>query len=127
MKITDAEWHIMNALWKRHPATAREIAERLPPGINWAYTTVKTLLARLLEKKAVSERKRGNASVYEPILTQDKARRGALRALVDHAFSGAFGPLMLFLAAEEKLNEKERNALMEALGRHDRAEGREQP
>ena len=98
MKLTDAEWHIMNALWKDHPATAREIAERLPAGVNWAYTTVKTLLARLLQKDAVSERKRGNASVYEPILTQDKARRGALRSLVNHAFSGAFGPLMLFLS-----------------------------
>ena len=127
MKLTDAEWHVMNALWKRYPATAREIAESLPPGIDWAYTTVKTLLARLLEKKAVSERKRGNASVYEPILTQDKARRGALRALVDHAFSGAFGPLMLFLAGEEKLTDTERKALLETLRRHDRAEGKEQP
>lgn len=126
MKLTDAEWHIMNALWKDHPATAREIAERLPAGVNWAYTTVKTLLARLLQKNAVSERKRGNASVYEPILTQDKARRGALRSLVNHAFSGAFGPLMLFLAQGEKLSEKDRKALVEALKRYGRTETMEE-
>jgi len=29
MKLTQAEWHLMNALWKGHPATAREISERL--------------------------------------------------------------------------------------------------
>ena len=126
MKLTDAEWHIMNALWKDHPATAREIAEKLPAGVNWAYTTVKTLLARLLQKNAVSERKRGNASVYEPILTQDKARRGALRSLVNHAFNGAFGPLMLFLAEGERLSEKDRKALVEALKRYGRAEKMEE-
>ncbi len=27
MKLTDAEWQLMNALWKDHPATARQIEE----------------------------------------------------------------------------------------------------
>ena len=29
-QLSEAEWQIMKALWKDHPATAREIAERLP-------------------------------------------------------------------------------------------------
>ena len=29
MKLTEAEWQIMNALWQKHPATAREIMDRL--------------------------------------------------------------------------------------------------
>ena len=55
MKLTQAEWQVMNALWERYPATARDIAERLPASVKWAYTTIKTLLTRLLEKGAVSE------------------------------------------------------------------------
>jgi len=38
MRLTDAEWQIMNALWKRYPATAREIAEN--PQVKEAYLGV---------------------------------------------------------------------------------------
>ena len=105
MKLTEAEWLIMNALWDEHPATARDIAARLPAEVNWAYTTIKTMLTRLVEKKVVTERKRGNTSVYEPVLSRQRAQRSALRTLADVAFDGAFGPLMHFLAEEEKLFE----------------------
>jgi len=48
MKLTPAEWRLMNALWEAHPATAREVAERLPGETTWAYTTIKTMLSRLI-------------------------------------------------------------------------------
>ena len=44
MKLTEPEWLIMNALWDGHPAKARDVAERLPNNVGWAYTTVKTML-----------------------------------------------------------------------------------
>ena len=53
MKLTEAEWQIMKALWENFPATTRQIAERLPDEINWAYTTIKTMLTRLADKKVV--------------------------------------------------------------------------
>lgn len=115
MKLTESEWQIMTALWKGHPATAREIHERLPGDVRWAYTTVKTLLARLAVKGAVSERKRANTSVYEPLVTQDKARRSALSALVKQAFGGAVAPFLHFLADERELSPRQRRALLDAL------------
>ena len=44
MRLSESEWQIMNALWSRHPATAREVAEMLPEEVSWAYTTIKTML-----------------------------------------------------------------------------------
>ncbi len=115
MKLTKAEWQIMNALWKDWPATARQIADRLPEEVNWAYTTIKTMLTRLTDKKAVSETKKGHIGVYEPTLTRRDARRNALDSLLDQAFDGAFGPLMHFLVEDEKLSAKERRQIMEIL------------
>jgi len=115
MKLTEAEWQIMNALWQKHPATAREIMERLPAGINWAYTTIKTMLTRLAEKDAVSEVKQGNTSVYEPMVSQQKARLSALGSLLDQAFDGAVGPLVHFLAEEKQLTAKEKKELRKIL------------
>ena len=115
MKLTEAEWQIMNALWQNHPATARAIADRLPHEVNWAYTTIKTMLTRLVEKKAISEVKQGKASVYSPLLSQKKARLGAFKSLVDQAFGGALGPLVHCLVEEKNLNTKQQQQLRDLL------------
>jgi len=113
MKLTDAEWQIMNALWIKSPATAREVADRLPAQVNWAYTTIKTMLTRLADKQIVSEEKRGKASVYEPRMVQSKARKGALKSFVDSALGGALGPLVHYLVEEKQLSKKQRRQLEE--------------
>jgi BlaI family penicillinase repressor len=115
MKLTQAEWQIMNALWEKHPATARDIMSRLPQDVKWAYTTLKTMLSRLAEKKAVSEQKQSNTSVYEPLVSQHKARLSAFRLLLDQSFDGAMGPLMHFMLQEQKLNDKQKKELIEIL------------
>ena len=115
MKLTKAEWQIMNALWQAHPATARDVMERLPAGVKWAYTTIKTMLTRLVEKQAVSEAKQGNTSVYDPLVSQRKARISAFRSLVDQAFDGAMGPLVHFLVEEKQLTPKQQAELVTLL------------
>lgn len=115
MKLSEAEWQIMNALWKRSPATARDLTEYLPRDTNWAYTTIKTMLTRLVTKKAVSERKRGNTSVYEPLISKTKARSKAVVSLVNQAFDGTVAPLMHFLVEEKKLTKKQREELINLL------------
>jgi BlaI family penicillinase repressor len=122
MKLTDAEWQIMNVLWERYPATARGIAERLPKEVEWAYTTIKTLLGRLVEKGAIKENKKGNTSLYEPLLSRQNARRSALKTLVNQAFDGAFGPLMHFLVEDQKLTTSQKNELLKAIQQSDTKE-----
>ncbi len=126
MKLSDAEWQIMNALWKQYPATAREISENLPSETQWAYTTIKTLLARLAAKNAVSEQKRGNTSVYEPLVSLKKARRTALRTFLNQAFDGAVEPLLNFLAEERKLSDKQRKDLVKILQNEEARKGGKQ-
>ena len=123
MKLTKAEWQIMNALWEDHPATAREVMDRLPTGVKWAYTTIKTMLTRLVEKEAVSETKQGNASVYDPLLSQRKARVSAFRSLLDQAFDGAMGPLVHFLAEEKQLTPAQQAELTQLLRDEDKGKG----
>jgi BlaI family penicillinase repressor len=115
MKLTPPEWKLMNAVWQGHPVTARGIAERLESAEDWAYTTIKTMLSRLVGKGALAERKEGKTSLYEPLLTRRAARAQALGALASDAFDGAIGALMHFLVEEEKLSPVERAKLMDLL------------
>ena len=119
MKLSENEWKIMNALWKKSPATAREIIEQIPGNVEWAYTTVKTMLSRLVAKEAVSEHKRGNTSFYEPRIAQEHARKNAFTNLFDKVLDGAVEPFMHFLIEEKKLSKKEREELIRILEKED--------
>lgn len=120
MKLTQAEWKLMNALWQGHPATARDISERLGDEVSWAYTTVKTMLTRLARKGALRETKKANVGLYEPLLSRRKARLAAVRSVAQEAFDGAFGTLMHFLIDEERLSPAERKEIAEMLDEESR-------
>lgn len=115
MKFTEVEWRLMRAIWKRNPASARDVMENLDGEPEWAYSTVKTMLARLVEKGALSQRMRANTTLYTPLITHQQARRSAFRSLLDTAFEGAFGPLLHFMMTEKKLSAKDKQELRRML------------
>lgn len=123
IKLSDAEWTVMNAVWERFPASARDLVERLERETQWAYTTVKTLLQRLVDKGALSVRMRANQGLYEPLITREQARRSALRSLVDKAFDGTFGSLLQHMVSAERLSPKDRARLQNLLDEVDGTPG----
>ncbi|MBK8098137.1 MAG: BlaI/MecI/CopY family transcriptional regulator [Planctomycetes bacterium] len=112
--LTDAEWTVMRAVWQGSPCTARDVLERVADS-GWAYTTVRTLLQRLIDKGAVAMRLRGNTSIYEARLEQQQARQSAVRSLLQRAFDGSFGSLLAHLARTERLSARERARLQQLL------------
>lgn len=123
MKFTETEWQIMTSLWDKNPATARQILERMPEEISWAYTTIKTMLTRLVTKGAVLEEKMGNIGVYSPAVTRERARKSAVKSLIAIAFGGAVDPLLTFVMAEKKLDEKKRQEILRILAEVEEEEG----
>jgi len=115
MGLTKAEWQIMNALWEKYPASARDVIENLGEDVDWAYTTVKTMLDRLVKKGVLKVNKERNVSMYSPIFSQKKTRQAAIKSFVNQAFDGAVGTLMHHLVAEEELSKKEREELVRIL------------
>ena len=122
MKLTDSEWTIMTAVWERSPATVRDVLERIEPETGWAYSTVKTIMERLVEKKALRVRKRANAGLFEPLITRRDARRAAIRQLLEKAFDGGLGSLVQHLFVEEKLSPGDRRELARKLAQLERRE-----
>lgn len=124
---SDAEWKVLHALWRRHPATAREVQSELAD-VGWAYTTVKTMLSRMEEKRLVRSRMVGNTASYSPAIEQKRAQNAAVKSMLERVFEGAAGPLLAFLTEHEKLSPEERRALLdrlEKLPRKDKEEPRE--
>ncbi|HLV00709.1 MAG TPA: BlaI/MecI/CopY family transcriptional regulator [Acidobacteriota bacterium] len=115
MKLTGVEWELMKVIWRKSPVSARQVLEAVRQEKDWAYSTVKTMLDRLVEKGALASEMKGNTAFYRPLLSQEKARRSAVGSLVEKAFDGAFGHFMAFLLEEEKLSPEERRELARRL------------
>ena len=77
----------------------------------WARTTVQTMLDRMTVKGLVTMRRVGNVKEFEPALKLAEARRSAWRRFVEHAFDGAVGSALQFIADDAKLTPKQREAL----------------
>ncbi len=105
----------MQALWQRHPISVREVMQRLPQDNQWAYSTVKTLLTRLVEKQMVAVNKQGNSSFFTPLVSRSQARRSAIHQLIDRAFDGTVGGLVQHLLEKEKLTSAQREELQAML------------
>jgi BlaI family penicillinase repressor len=107
MRFSEAEWKVMRVVWRRPGAAVREIVAELAEETGWSYSTVKTMLARLTEKGALSVEKDANLYRYVAAVDERDARRSALRSLLDRAFDGTLGSLVHHLIAEEKLSRRE--------------------
>ena len=62
-----------------------------------AYTTIMTVLDRLVRKGKLTRRKVGRAFVYSPEASRDSMRRAAIRELLEGFFDGSEAALLLFL------------------------------
>jgi predicted transcriptional regulator len=109
--ILETEWDILEALWNSERATAREVTGALAAKRGWAYSTVKTVLDRMVDKGLVAARQVGSVWEYTPAIPRRKAQGWAWRRLVDVAFGGAVAPTLAFVARESKLSRKERAEL----------------
>jgi BlaI family transcriptional regulator, penicillinase repressor len=85
--FTICERRIMEILYRRRRATAREVlSDILGPQ---SYSTVRTQL-RVLEKKGhVQHALLGGVHVYRPVVPRRRAQRAALRRMIDVFFDGS--------------------------------------
>ncbi|MEM8695411.1 MAG: BlaI/MecI/CopY family transcriptional regulator [Pseudomonadota bacterium] len=104
-RISEAELAIMEALWRRAPQTAAEVADHVAAERGWSLQTVKTMLARLRDKGAVDHVKDGRRFLYSPRIVRDDYVTGESRRLVDRLFGGKLLPLVAHLAEREELSD----------------------
>lgn len=107
-EISEAEWTVMEALWRRSPQTASAVAKELQATTGWALNTVRTLLARLADKGAL--RVTENASgvrEFAPAVEREASVRVESETFLERVFQGAAKPLLVHFATNSKLSKDE--------------------
>lgn len=110
-ELTEAEWSIIKVVWDHEPCTAPEAQERLAHEKSWAYSTVRTLMDRMVAKGLLTAEKVRHLTLYRAAVTREEAQRGELSYALKNAFNGALTPMVQCLLEEQKLSEKELDEL----------------
>ena len=114
IELTESEWSIIKAVWKNEPCAAPIIQEKLHKQTEWTYSTVRTLMDRMVAKGLLTAEKIRNLTLYRSAVTREQAQRGELLYALKNAFNGALTPMMQCLLETGELSAKEL-ARLEAL------------
>jgi BlaI family penicillinase repressor len=105
----------MNILWQASPLTASQIVSKLQSSTDWAPTTIRTLLDRLVRKKAVKSIKSQHQTIFLPLLTQEQCINHESENFLKRIFDGATQPLLLHFAQKAELTSEEIRELQRIL------------
>jgi len=105
----DLQAQVMAAMWRLGAGNVEQVRSELPPRYRGAYTTVQTVLNRLVDRGLLARRKLENVVEYRPKLTEAEylthsidrtlagassdARQAALAALIGRLDAGELSEL----------------------------------
>lgn len=106
---------VLRVLWRDGECTVEEICRELPPEREVAYSTVSTVLSRLLERDVVSRRKEGRSYRYCAELEEDQVRCSMVEQLLDRVFGGDPAELVNHLLRRDDVGEADLDRLREMI------------
>ena len=122
-ELTEGEWAIIQAIWDNEPCAAPTVQEELEAQKSWTYSTVKTMMDRMVTKGLLKTERIRNLILYRSAITKIQAQKGEIMRTVKRAFDGALTPMMQFLLDNHNLSQKQLNEL-EALIKKKRTKSR---
>lgn len=114
---------IMQVLWRKGRASAREITAELNGIEPIAHSTVQTLLRKLEAKKAIEHDVDDRTFVFRPRVKEDRVKHGAARDLLDRVFGGSVAELVSYLLQNERVSAAELRQIHKLIEQQKEEEG----
>lgn len=96
--VTEAESAVLSALWRHGALSAASLIDAVKAEQKWGDATIKTLLGRLMNKKAVLSEKVDGRQLYRALLERETYVAGQVQDLADRLFDGDLAALAAHLA-----------------------------
>ena len=119
-KPTDAELAILRVLWGRGPSTVREVFREVSRTRETGYTTVLKLMQIMTEKGLLTRDESVRPQVYVAVRSETQTQRQLLGDLLERAFRGSPGNLVLQALSTKTTTPEEREQIRALLDQLER-------
>jgi len=102
VSVSDAESRVLEVLWRDGPSTSDRVIAALAQE-SWEVSTIKTLLARLVRKRAISAKKQGRRYLYSAVLSREQWVTSESEGLLSRLFGGRVAPLVQHFSHHRRL------------------------
>lgn len=114
MKLTEAEWDVMNVLWSGKRFALGQVVEALKPVTGWSRNTVHTYLTRM-EKKGLVAIDHSQAKPYSAQVSREDCAKAERETLLHCVYGGMAGDLVAAFLKESTISQEERERLKRLL------------
>ena len=117
IKLSEAEWKVMNFLWEEAPRTIMQITNHFKETTGWTKHTVMTFLRRMEEKGAVHYEEGERAKLFYPDIEKTEAAFQETEEFLNKVFNGRLGLMLNTMVERKSLSGEEITELYEILKR----------
>ena len=107
INLTEAEWSVMECLWKDSPLTGRKITDSMEQKMGWNRSTTLTLLRRLEEKGAVVSDNQGPKKLFYPNALREDAAIQETESFLERVYGGSVSLLVSAMTKKQALSKAE--------------------
>lgn len=123
MRVSSAEYEIMEIIWKINRAvTSADVMNAIADKRNWKQPTVLTFLNRLCEKGLLKTEKHGKIRSYTPAISESEYKRQETQAFLNELYEGSVSNLITCMGSNDGLTAEDIADLrkwLESRGSHD--------
>jgi len=114
---TDSELEILKVLWEEGPSTVRQVFNKISAAKETGYTTVLKIMQIMIDKGWVKRDTSVRPQVYRTAQPQSKVQNQLLKYMLDRAFSGSPGNLVLQALSSNKTSSEDRKKIRDLLNK----------
>lgn len=116
-QISDAEFEVMDVIWKYAPISTNEITDRLAKRKDWSPKTIYTMLSRLEKKGVIAHEKESRVFVYTPCVRKEQYIEAESRTMANRFFDGAMNRMAVNFLDQKELSSEDLDELQRILDR----------
>ena len=105
--LTKAEFDILRILWKSGRLNVREVHDQLIENYNWAYSTTKTMMDRMVKKGLLRREEFHGVYLYKPLLSRPKGFARFIQFFADRVLELDYGSVVSLFSRSKALSPEE--------------------
>ena len=121
-QLTPAELEVMKILWDADGLSAREVHERLGEHMDWAYSTTRTTVERMVRKGLVNKNVFHGLHIYTASVSRARGLARMVRDFASQVLETSHVPVVSLFADSGALSDDEVEELKRLLDAHNAEE-----